>query len=217
MSESRISAPASDLATRPLATPATGRRVPDAPRRPKQRRFNADPGPLPAGAIPTPGALPAPGSGPLRSGAPTPGDASRGAPAAMDPCLQDRGVVQLQLREVGDHTEVCVRIRQGDGLVEAALRETPRGVEIRLAGEPDQLPLLDRVAESLARRSDDHAFLLDGVDVSTGDPPGERRRPAPRPGDRALTSRSMPRARSRHAAILRSPSTSADATTGYLR
>jgi hypothetical protein len=135
----------------------------------------------------------------------------------MDPSLQDCGVVQLRLREVGDRTEVRLRIRHGDGLVEAALRETPRGVEIRLAGEPDQLPLLDRVAESLARRSEAHAFCLDGVDVSTGDPPEEHRRPASRPQDRVATPRSTPRARSRHDPIPLSASPGADPATGYLR
>lgn len=83
----------------------------------------------------------------------------------------------LQLRQQGNTAEVRLQLRQGDGVVEAALRETARGVEILLLAGPEHQPLLTRVAETLAAQRGDQAFDLDGVTVDTqGDPTHSQRR-----------------------------------------
>ncbi len=97
--------------------------------------------------------------------------------------LQSQGVVGMQLCQRGDGAEVRLQWQLGDGVVEARLRETVRGVEILLSGSEHQ-PLLQRVADILAAQRGTQAFELDGVEVDTqGDPNAQRRRPGSDPND----------------------------------
>lgn len=110
--------------------------------------------------------------GPLRLGSTDLRAPSKQAPVIRADCsLQDQGVLGLQVRQQGSAAEVRLQLRQGDGVVEASLRETGRGVEIQLVAGPEQQALLNRVAETLTVARGDQEFDLDGVTVNTqGDP-----------------------------------------------
>ncbi len=147
--------------TNPRTAGATTKKSPS--RRRNHRRFQSDPAPPPSSDGPLQS------FGPLRGATPDPAapPARPGSQLQAGGSLRDQGVLGLQLRQQGDAAEVRLQLRQGDGVVEASLRETSRGVEIQLTAGPDQQQLLRRVAESLADQRGDHAFDLDEVNVDT--------------------------------------------------
>ena len=145
------------------------------PKRPflPKRRALQDPGPD-VSAPPLSMAL-----GPLRPpGGPAECQGSKLQVGTVDlGSLEGQGVTLFQVkRGPAGGAEVRMQIQTRDGLVDATLKETRTGVEIRLMGDADQQPLLHRIAESVGVRSHALGISLDEVAVETGshEDPSER-------------------------------------------